>query len=82
MRKSHTNIVKFLNLLPEISLYAQTDGADNNKTPTHLQIDATKLNKCPRVNGLPVSVNLNKQYNNKFVIFFNIKFFRLRKFLK
>ena len=57
MRKSHTNIVKFLNLLPEISPYAQTD-------------------------GLPVSVNLNKLYNNKFVIFFNIKFFRLRKFLK
>ena len=42
MRKSHTNIVKFLNLLPEISPYAQTDGADNNKTPTHLQIDANQ----------------------------------------
>ena len=42
MRKSHTNIVKFLNLLPEISPYAQTDGADNNKTPTHVQIDANQ----------------------------------------
>ena len=42
MRKSHTNIVKFLNLLPDISNYAQTDGAENNKMPIHLQIDTNQ----------------------------------------
>ena len=42
MRKSYTNIVKFLNLLPDISPYAQTDGADNNKMPTHLQSDTNQ----------------------------------------
>ena len=38
-------ILKFIQFLPDISPYSQTDGAANNKTPTPLIIDPTRAKK-------------------------------------
>ena len=38
-------ILKFIQFLPDISLYSQTDGAANNKMPTPLTIDPTRAKK-------------------------------------
>ena len=34
--------LKFIHFIPDISRYAQTDGAPNNKMPTPLTIDPTR----------------------------------------
>ena len=45
MRNYHMRILKFIQFLPDISLYSQTDGAANNKTPTPPTIDPTRAKK-------------------------------------